>query len=57
MANPCGYLDWYEDPPDPIDCSGWFIDDDDMTDEERQSYFEDDPSLTVSERNSLMHCQ
>lgn len=33
------------------DCSGWFIDDDDMTDEERLSFFEDDPSLSAAERN------
>ena len=42
-------LDWYEDPPDPPDRSGWF--DEDTPDEEKLAILDDHPSLTAQDRN------
>lgn len=47
-----GFLDWYEDPPDPPDRTGWF--DDDTTEEEKLAILEDHPSLTAQQRNPTL---
>lgn len=50
------YLDWYEDPPDPPDRTGWFesYDDDEISDEEKAEILAEHPSLTAEQRNPTL---
>lgn len=50
-----GYLDWYQDQPEPRDDTGYF--DEDTTDEEKAAILEEHPSLTAAERNPSLSRQ
>ena len=49
------HLDWYDDPPDPPDRSGWF--DEDISDDEKAAILDDHPSLTAEQRNPTLSRQ